>query len=99
MYEQMLQLGAHYIANERRSTSEGLVPLDDVARFHLRNGAVFHAINWMGNPSKNGLTNSAGMMVNYLYDPERLDDNAARFGGTQWEVPTGVSARKALNRV
>jgi hypothetical protein len=27
---------------------------DPVARFHLRNGASFHRINWMANPSIHG---------------------------------------------
>ena len=31
------------------------LPLDPVARFHLRNGASLHSINWMANPSLQGL--------------------------------------------
>ena len=29
-------------------------PLDPVARFHLRNGASLHSVNWMGNTSSEG---------------------------------------------
>ena len=41
--------------------------IDDVARFHLRNGAAFLRLNWLGNESTNGLNTSAGLMANYLY--------------------------------
>jgi malonyl-CoA decarboxylase len=50
-------------------------PLDPVARFHLRNGAQLHRINWLGNPSPKGLAESAGLMVNYLYDLPRIERN------------------------
>ena len=33
-----------------------LLPTDPVARFHLRNGASFHRLNWMANLSKKGIT-------------------------------------------
>ncbi len=43
-------------------------PVDPVARFHLGNGARLERLNWMGDISENGMRQSAGMMVNYLYD-------------------------------
>jgi len=43
-------------------------PVDPVARFHLGNGARLERLNWMGDSSANGMRQSAGMMVNYLYD-------------------------------
>ena len=58
------QLCAHYLLRARRGTH----PLDPVARFHLRNGARLERINWMSDPSPTGLRQSAGMMVNYVYD-------------------------------
>eukprot|EP00981_Chlorochromonas_danica_P011129 scaffold3776_cov166-Ochromonas_danica.AAC.4 len=94
--EPLLRLGAHYIAIEKRESSEGVVPLDDVARFHLRNGSVFHSINWMGNPSGHGLNASAGMMVNYLYDFNRIEENAARFGKKNEVIPMGEKVRNFL---
>ncbi len=69
--------------------------MDEVARFHLRNGAALHAINWMGDVSRHGLQASAGMMVNYLYDLPQLESNAARFGSA--EVPMGEQARQLLD--
>ena len=60
----LTQLCAHYLLNAKRGTQ----PLDPVARFHLRNGARLERINWMSDPSPTGLAQSAGMMVNYVYD-------------------------------
>ena len=39
-----------------------------VAKFHLGNGAKLNRINWAADLSKKGLRQSAGLMVNYLYD-------------------------------
>ena len=58
------QLCAHYLLHAKR----GSHPLDAVARFHLRNGARFERINWMSDPSPAGIRQSAGLMVNYVYD-------------------------------
>lgn len=50
-----------------------------VAKFHLGNGAKLHQINWAGDLSKNGLRQSAGLMVNYLYDLSSVEENHERF--------------------
>jgi malonyl-CoA decarboxylase len=50
-------------------------PADAVARFHLRNGARLERINWLGDISAKGITESAGMLVNYLYDPKTIERN------------------------
>ena len=50
-----------------------------VAKFHLGNGAKLHLINWAGDLSRKGLRQSAGLMVNYLYDLGSLEDNHERF--------------------
>ena len=60
----LTQLCAHYLLRAKRGTQ----PLDPVARFHLRNGARLERINWMSDLSPTGLAQSAGMMVNYIYD-------------------------------
>ena len=46
---------------------QGLEPLDPVARFHLANGASLDRLNWMGDTSEQGMSRSAGLMVNYVY--------------------------------
>ena len=50
-----------------------------VAKFHLGNGAKLHQVNWAGDLSKNGLRQSAGLMVNYLYDLSSVEENHERF--------------------
>ncbi len=50
-------------------------PLDPVARFHLGNGARLERINWLADTSPRGIKQSAGMMVNYLYRPDEIEDN------------------------
>ncbi len=52
---------------------------NSVAKFHLGNGAKLHRINWAGDLSKKGIKQSAGLMVNYLYDLENVEDNHERF--------------------
>ncbi len=67
----LLRLMAHYLANARK----GDEPLDPVARFHLRNGANLERINWLGDRSPNGFRQSAGMLLNYVYDPDKIVRN------------------------
>lgn len=51
------------------------MPRDPVARFHLNNGARLERINWLGDRSAKGLSQSAGIMVNYRYQPRRIEEN------------------------
>ena len=53
----------------------GGYPLDPVARFHLGNGARLERLNWAGDISAKGVRQSAGLMVNYLYRLDRLEQN------------------------
>jgi malonyl-CoA decarboxylase len=61
---------------------EGL-PIDSVARFHLGNGARIERVNWLADRSPRRLQQSAGLMVNYLYDPPEIEHNHAAFAGQQ----------------
>jgi malonyl-CoA decarboxylase len=67
----MEALCAHYLLREKRSGSAR----DPVAHFHLTNGARIKRINWLGDTSENGMKQSAGLMVNYLYDLDHIADN------------------------
>ncbi|MEE4235952.1 MAG: malonyl-CoA decarboxylase [Anderseniella sp.] len=69
-------LAARYFLQEQ-SPKGG--PIDPVARFHLGNGASLKAIHWLGDRSENGIRQSAGMMVNYLYDLKSVDANHEAF--------------------
>ncbi len=70
--EPLMKLCSFYLMRARRE--DGL-PEPPVARFHLRNGARIERINWMGNPSEEGLRESLGIMVNYRYVPDEIEEN------------------------
>jgi malonyl-CoA decarboxylase len=55
------------------------IRIDPVARFHLGNGARLERINWLGNNSPRGMRESFGIMVNYLYDHDSIEDNHKAF--------------------
>lgn len=57
---------------------------DPVARFHLDNGARLERINPRADLSTKGLRQSFGIMVNYLYDLEKIEASHEKF--TQGEV-------------
>ncbi|MBL8328626.1 MAG: malonyl-CoA decarboxylase family protein [Rubrivivax sp.] len=52
---------------------------DPVARFHLDNGARLERLNWKGNLSPKGLKQAFGLMVNYLYDLEKIEASHEKF--------------------
>jgi malonyl-CoA decarboxylase len=53
--------------------------IDPVARFHLGNGARLERINWLGNAAPRAIHESFGIMVNYLYDHDSIEDNHEAF--------------------
>lgn len=69
--EPVTKLCARYLALEKRGT----LPRDPVARFHLSNGAQIERLNWLGDRSSNGVKQSGGMMVNYLYRLSEIEKN------------------------
>jgi malonyl-CoA decarboxylase len=62
----------------RAKTSRGMT-VDPVARFHLRNGAELHQLNFLGDVSEKGLKQSHGLMVNYLYRLGEIERNHEAF--------------------
>ena len=70
--EAMIKLVAHYIVNEKNH--EGL-PINDVARFHLGNGAIVDDIVVNANVSETGFKRSFGVMINYLYELKSIEKN------------------------
>jgi malonyl-CoA decarboxylase len=52
---------------------------DPVARFHLDNGARLERLNPRGNMSPKGLRQSFGLMVNYLYDLDKIEASHTKF--------------------
>ncbi|MGP1614669.1 MAG: malonyl-CoA decarboxylase domain-containing protein [Pollutimonas bauzanensis] len=66
-------------------------PVDVVARFHLGNGARIERVNWAADRSAKGIAQSCGIMANYLYDLEQLDDNLAQLAAGK--PKTGLNLR------
>ncbi|MDP1650660.1 MAG: malonyl-CoA decarboxylase [Rubrivivax sp.] len=52
---------------------------DPVARFHLDNGARLERLNPLGDLSAKGRRQSFGMMVNYLYDLQKVESHHEKF--------------------
>ena len=72
MREPLLRAAAWYYLRAR--TPRG-APLDSVARFHLGNGARLERLNFAADISERALRQSHGLMVNYLYDLEHIEQN------------------------
>lgn len=64
--------------------------IDPVARFHLSNGARLERINVFADASARGMRSAFGVMVNYLYDPDSMEQNHERFVG-HGEIPMSRS--------
>jgi len=71
-------LAAHYLLKAKKPDG---MPLDPVARFHLGNGAKVHAVHAQADTSDNGVEQSNGTMVNYLYDLSQISQNHEKFVG------------------
>ena len=67
----LLRLCARYLLVEANG---GKRARDPVAHFHLSNGARVERINMLGDTSEKGSKESATLMVNYLYDPAKIED-------------------------
>ena len=88
----LLAACAQYLVKERRNN----LALDPVARFHLGNGASLHAIHWAADLSDKGLEQSAGLMVNYLYDLKSIEENHDSYFD-QGEIATSRDVARLLN--
>ncbi|KAG8634328.1 malonyl-CoA decarboxylase, mitochondrial isoform X2 [Manihot esculenta] len=74
----LMRLCARYLLEEKKRGKA----LDSVANFHLQNGAMIERINWMADRSEKGLRQSGGIMVNYIYRVERIDECAHSYFST-----------------
>ncbi len=73
----LVRLGARYLLNEGR----GKRALDPVAHFHLSNGARVERVMALADTSEKGTKASATLMVNYLYDPTKIEDYHEDYAG------------------
>ncbi len=73
----LIRLCARYLLTE----ANGRRARDPVAHFHLSNGARIERLNIVGDSSDKGARESATLMVNYLYDPARIEDYHEDYAG------------------
>ena len=66
----LIRLCARYLLAE----GTGKRARDPVAHFHLSNGARVERVNVAGDTSDKGTRESATLMINYLYDLNRIED-------------------------
>ena len=74
--DNLIKLVAYYLIKEK--DLKGL-PVGDVTRFHLRNGAMINDIVINANVSEAGFKRSFGVMVNYLYELNNIEKNHEDF--------------------
>ena len=86
-------LGEYFFKSERSDK----MPNDPVARFHLGNGASLEQINFLGDVSSNGIDLSGGLMVNYLYDLEKVEQNHEIFVSEK-KINISKNAKNSLMR-
>ncbi|MEP4380512.1 MAG: malonyl-CoA decarboxylase [Alphaproteobacteria bacterium] len=89
----LMHLVAGYLLYQRRESTG--TALDSVAHFHLSNGAMVERINWLADVSSRGMQQSAGAMVNYLYDKARIETNHEAYV-TGSEIPASSGVRNLL---
>jgi malonyl-CoA decarboxylase len=75
----LLRVGAFYLCFNAAAAGG-----DPVARFHLDNGARLERLNALGDLSAKGVAESFGLMVNYLYDLDKVETQHEKF--TEGEV-------------
>jgi malonyl-CoA decarboxylase len=72
--QSLMRLGAFYLG-WHAATEDG----DPVARFHLDNGARLERLDPLADLSAKGLRQSFGLMVNYLYDLDKVETHHEKF--------------------
>ncbi len=76
LQQPLIRLAAWYLGQEKRNGRA----LDPVAHFHLSNGARLEQLNWMADRSGKGLRQSAGLMVNYHYELDSIEQRSQQYG-------------------
>jgi malonyl-CoA decarboxylase len=69
--DSLMQCAGYYLTSVKQDGEAA----DAVARFHLGNGARMERLNWLADTSRRGLQQSGGMMVNYLYRLDEVEEN------------------------
>lgn len=80
LQDPLLRAAAWYFLHARNKRG---LPLDPVARFHLGNGARLEQIHFLADGSENGMRQSYGIMVNYLYDLDDIEKNHEAYAASR----------------
>jgi malonyl-CoA decarboxylase len=86
----LTRLAARYLLTARK----GEHPYDPVARFHLGNGARIERLNYLADTSSRGGQQSYGLMVNYVYDPDTIEENVEAFSRSG-EIAAATAIRRS----
>ena len=70
------KLALHYLSKEKSGNNRAK---DPVAHFHLSNGASIGKIHVLANTSSRGMKESSGMMLNYLYMLDKIENNGIQY--------------------
>lgn len=87
--EPLQRLAARYLTTAKQTDK----PYDPVSRFHLGNGARVEQIDWLADTSVKGFRQSLALMVNYLYDPDDIEENVEAFARDR-QIVTSASVRR-----
>ena len=87
----VMRLCARFLVQER---DKGRA-IDRVANFHLSNGARIERINWLADISQKGLDQSAGLMINYLYELGDIEENHETYRA-RGEATASAAVRELL---
>ncbi len=86
----LLRAAAWYYVRARNGRG---LPVDAVARFHLGNGARLERLDWPADTSDRALEQSYGLMVNYLYDLDYIEENHEAYAQQHAVVAAGAVTR------
>ncbi len=90
----LLRLSAAYLLKEKRGE---VFAADPVAHFHLSNGARIERLNWLADTSGNGIRQSFGIMVNYLYKLNEIEINHESYKG-EGKIRTSSAVRGLVKK-
>ncbi|XP_061340765.1 uncharacterized protein LOC133287219 isoform X2 [Gastrolobium bilobum] len=90
----LMRLCTRYLLQEKKRGKA----LDSVANFHLQNGAMIERINWMADRSEKGLSQSGGIMVNYVYSLEHIEEYAHSYF-SNGEIHASSDLHRCVGRI
>ena len=77
----LIRLAARYLLAAHAPPGGRVRALDPVEHFHLSNGARVERLNMFADTSEKGLRESASIMVNYQYDPAKIEEYHEDYAG------------------